>query len=273
MKASEELIKKLSGLKEQNTISSYSHIKNILKNQIIPIPFYDYKPFKLIRHRRHNNGEAFFQQSGQLSYRKDILNIRDFGRMNEPGQGLFYCNDNKNQNTGISEAVSIFRGNEDSNEEIFTIGAWNLKDSLKLAMILPTIENSGKNSEFDEMKKFYNGFEQSEEFDDLKNFNEFLAKEFTLDLQKHKSNYKITCAFSNYIKEKFPEVDGIIYASVKSEFEGTNIVLWPEVVDQKLEFVAARKSIFKRVKYKTFVEVATIDSKGYNKEMEEIIWK
>ena len=64
-----------------------------------------------------------------------------------------------------------------------------------------------------------------------------------MDLEKHKSNYKITCAFSNYIKEKFPEIDGIIYASVKSEFKGTNIVLWPEVVDEKLDFVAAKTKI------------------------------
>ncbi|MEH6706101.1 MAG: hypothetical protein V7691_15000 [Galbibacter orientalis] len=272
MKASEELIKRINELKEQDTISSYSHIKNILKNQIIPIPLYECKPFKLIRYRRHNKGEEFFEQSHQLSYRTDILNIKNFGRLNEPGQGLFYCNDNKNQNTGISEAVSIFRGKEDSNEEILTIGAWDLKESLNLAMILPTIENSGKNSEFDEMKKFYDGFEQTEEFQDLKNFNEFLAKEFTLDLQKHKTNYKITCAFSNYIKEKVPEIDGIIYASVKSEFEGTNIVLWPEVVDKKLEFGAARKSIFKRVANKTFIEVKTIDSKDYDKKLDKIYW-
>ena len=169
--------------------------------------------------------------------------------------------------------MSIFRGNEDSNEEILTIGAWDLNASLNLAMILPTAVNSGKNSEFDEMKKFYDGFEQSDEFADLKNFNEFLANEFTLDIQKHKSNYKITCAFSNYIKEKIPEVDGIIYASVKSEFEGTNIVLWPKAVDRKLEFVAARKSVFKRVVDKTFVEVKVHDSKGYDKETDQIIWR
>ncbi|HEX9601270.1 MAG TPA: hypothetical protein VF985_07270 [Mariniflexile sp.] len=273
MTVSEQIINKLKELKELDTISSYSHIKNILKNQIIPIPFYDYKPYKLIRFRRHNNGEKLFEKSEQLTYRKDILNIKDFGRANEPGQGFFYCNDNKNHSTGISEAVSIFRGNPNSEEEILTIGLWDLKEPLKLAMILPTAENKGKNSEFDEMKKFYDGFEESEEFEELKKFNEFLAKEFTLDLQKHKSNYKITCAFSNYIKEEFPEVDGILYASVKSEFEGTNIVLWPEVAEKKLEFVAARKSTFKKVADKTYTELQTIDSKNYNKKTDKIEWK
>ncbi|PKQ46871.1 RES domain-containing protein [Confluentibacter flavum] len=273
MTKSEQIINKLNELKEQDTISSYSHIKNILKNQIIPIPFYEYKPYKLIRFRRHNNRENLFEESDQLTYRKDILNITNFGRANEPGQGFFYCNDNKNQITGISEAVSIFRGNENSEEEVLTIGVWDLKESLKLAMILPTDENIGKNSGFDEMKKFYDGFEKSKEFEELKKFNEFIAKEFTLDLQKHKSNYKITCAFSNYIKEKFPEVDGILYASVKSEFEGTNIVLWPEVADEKLEFIAARKSTFKKVANKTYTEVQSIDSKSYDKQTDKINWK
>ena len=144
MKPSEQIIERLNLLKEMDNISSYSHIKNILKNQIIPVPLLEYKPFRLIRYRRHNKGEIFFEYSHELSYRTDILNIHNFGRANEPGQGLFYCNDNKNQETGISEAVSIFRGNTKSKEEILTIGAWDLNKSLNLVMILPAEQNSVK---------------------------------------------------------------------------------------------------------------------------------
>lgn len=272
MRPSEQIIAKLKELKEDNSISSYTHIKNILKNQLIPIVYSEFKPFRLIRYRRHNTNENFFESSEELSYRKDILNINKFGRLNEPGQGYFYCNDNNNQSTGIAEIVSVFRGNEESNEEILTIGTWNIKENLKLAMILPNNENIGINSEFDKMKELYNQFEESEEFEDLKILNEFLANEFTLDLEKHKSNYKITCAFSNYIKEQFPEIDGIIYASIKSEFNGTNIVLWPEVVDKKIEFFAARKSIFKRVVDKNFTEVKVFDNKSYDSKNDKIIW-
>lgn len=272
MRTSDELIAKLTELKESNSISSYPHIKNIIKNQRIPIAYTEIKPFKLIRQRRHNNGEKFFESAEQLSYRNEILKINNFGRANEPGQGFFYCNDNNNQNTGIAEAVSIFRGNENSDEEILTIGAWNVKENLKLAMILPSNENAGINGEFDKMKDFFNKFEDCEDYEDMKNLSEFLAKEYTLDLEKHKSNYKITCAFSNYIKEQFPEVDGIIYASIKSEYNGTNIVLWPEVVDEQTEFFAARKSIFKRFPNKTFAEVQAFDSKSYDSVLDKISW-
>ncbi len=153
-----------------------------------------------------------------------------------------------------------------------TISAWNLNEKLKLAIILPSEENNGKNKEFDQMKEFYNQYENSPEFEDLKNLNEFLAKEYTLDLEKNKSNYKITCAFSNYIKDEFSDVDGIIYSSVKSEYKGTNIVLWPEVVNKKVEFVAARKSIFKKVKNKTLVEEQIIESKSYESDKDRINW-
>lgn len=273
MKHSDEIISKLKKLKEDNSINSYPHIKNILKNQRIPVAIIEYRPFKLIRFRRHNNGEEFFTNPEQLSYRKDILNIKNFGRANEPGQGFFYCNDNNNQNTGISEIVSVFRGNTESKEEILTIGAWNLKDSLNLAMILPSTENSGKHEQFDQMKEFYNNFEDSPEYEDLKNLNEFLANEFSLDLEKHSSNYKITCAFSNYIKETFPELDGLMYTSLKSNHEGINIVLWPEVVETKTEFFAAKKSVYKRIVDKTFVEVEIFDSKRFDNKKNEIIWK
>ena len=274
MSVSNQIINKLRELKKSNSESSYSHILNILKNQIIPLPFTVIQPYKLIRYRKHDitNREELFGSSEDLTYRKDIFEIEHFGRANEPGQGFFYCNDNNNQNTGIAEIVSVFRGKENSKEEVLTIGAWNVTEKLTLAIILPIEENKGKNKEFDEMETFYKLIEKSPEFEDLKNFNDFLAKEFALDIQKHNSNYKISSAFSNYIKEKFPDVDGIIYSSVKSEYEGTNIVLWPETVDQKVEFAAARKSTFKLVREKTFVEMDIVESKGYDKVNDIIIW-
>lgn len=275
MRDSDEIIAKLSELKVDNSISSYPHIKNIIKNQRIPVVFNEIKPFRLIRYRSHNdtNRNEFFKSSEELSYRTDILNINNFGRSNESGQGLFYCNDNKNQITGIAEIVTILRGNEESEEEVLTIGAWDVKENLRLAVILPSNGTISKNKEFDEMKDCFNQFEDSPEFEDLKNLLEYLANEYTLDIEKHNSNYKISCAYSMYIKEHFPEVDGIMYASVKSEHQGINIVLWPEVVDEKLEFVGARKSVFKKFKHSTFVEEQIRENTEYNRENDLINWE
>ena len=77
MKVSDEIIAKLSKLKIDNSISSYPHIKNIIKNQRIPVVFNEIRPFKIIRYRSHNetNKNEFFKSSEELSYRTDILNI------------------------------------------------------------------------------------------------------------------------------------------------------------------------------------------------------
>ncbi|MCW5518497.1 RES domain-containing protein [Aureitalea sp. L0-47] len=243
-----EIIDRLRILKDKNTAESYAHIKNILKNQRIPLPLFDIQEFervKLVRYRRHNNGEDYFRNIEDLTYRKDILLISHFGRCNEPGQGIFYCNDHNNQETGIVESVSVFRGNADSQEEVFTIGAWSLTKPLRLGMILPLELNRGKNPQFDQMRESFMQFENSEYFEELMELVDYLALEFSLDLEKQDSNYLITSAFTNYFREVF-DVDGLLYASVKADLEGTNIVLWPESVDNKLEFYAARKQSFQR---------------------------
>lgn len=274
MSISNQLISKLKELKKDNSIESYSHIKNILFNQIIPVFIKDIYPHKIIRYRKHNedNRNDLFNISEDLSYRKDILNIYNFGRANEPGQGFFYCNDFKNQNTGISEVVSFLRGNIDSKEEVLTIGAWNLNQSLKLAVIIPFKSNQFSYNEHEKISEFYNKIAKENEQEEIKNIINFIAEEFYLDIEKNNSNYKITAAFSNYVKSNFPEIDGIMYSSIKSEHNGLNIVLWPETVDVKLEFGAARKTIFKKTHDKTFVEIKIAESKSYNPESDIITW-
>jgi len=274
MNISQLLIDKLEELKEDDSISSYSHIKNILYNQIIPIPYAEVHPFKLIRYRRHNDCDRnkLFDTSEDLTYNKDVLNIRKFGRANEPGQGFFYCNDNLNQDTGIAEIVSIYRGNKNNEEEVLTIGVWNLKVSLKLAIITcpPNKENK---KEVKKIENFYSQLVQGNQLEDVKNLINFIAREYSLDIEKDKSNYKITSAFSNYVRDNFPEIDGIMYSSIKSEHTGTNIVLWPETVNSKLEFDVARKSVFKNVRDKKYLEEQIIESKGYDAANDKIAWK
>lgn len=272
--ASNELIKKLKELAGASSVSSYSHIKNILSNQRLQIVFTKYNPGVLIRCRPNISETELFEKVDDLSYRKDILNINNFGRVNEPGQPIFYCNDRENENTGITESLSLFRGNEKSEIEVFTTGAWKVSEALNLAVIVSTQSNHGKNAFLDEMKRIYEGAGEGEYFSDLLNFNEFLCNEFSKDLIKDKSNYLITCAYSNYIKSTYSDnVDGIVYGSVKSEGEGINIALWPETVDKKLELVAARKRILKRFPNKVFGEIALQDSKSIDSSSGQIHWK
>jgi len=274
MKDVETIINKLKSLKSDNSPGSYTHIKNILANQILPIPFISYKPFKLVRTRSHEKGEVFFKKIDDLTFRKDILNIDFFGRANEPGQGLFYCNDNLNEDTGFSESMNIYRNHPDSTEEIITLGAWDVDRELNLAIILPseykTIESSLINSSSKSYKLLDDG---SDYYNQLKIMLEYIADEFTLDTIKDNSNYKITCAFVNYIKVKFPDVDGIIYASVKSALKGENIVLWENAAEKNLKLIAARKRTFRLIGKKEFFETEYCDSNNIDYDSGEIEWK
>lgn len=271
------LINKFKELKKNNKPESYVHIKNILANQILPITFTKYKPKILIRTRPHEENESFYTKIDDLNYNKNILNINYFGRANEPGQGLFYCNDKKNEVTGFAETMNVFRNNPNSFKETITQGAWCVDKELNLCIILPSeykkvtssIINSGVNT-------FNTINDNSDNFKELKNVLEFISEEFTINYKNDIPNYKITCAFVNYIKDNFPFIDGIIYASVKSdnigELNGENIVLWEDVADQNLKLVGARKRTFKLINKDEFIETECFDAKEINHETGNIKW-
>ncbi len=268
------LIDRLKKLKDENSLESYIHIKNILANQILPVPLVTHKPFRIIRTRSHRKGEILFEKIDDLTFRKDILNINHFGRANEPGQGFFYCNDNLNEGTGFSESMNVFRSNPDSKNEMITIGTWDVMRELNLAVILPSEYKGVDNSLFNSAKKSYNLLDDgSSNFKQLKLMLEFIATEFTLDKEKDNSNYKITCAFVNYIKDKFPNLDGVVYASVKSALKGENIVLWEDVAEDCLKLIGARKRTFKLVENKNFIEAEYCDTDQIDYEKGTIRWK
>ncbi|MFD1314895.1 hypothetical protein [Namhaeicola litoreus] len=268
------LIDRLKELKAENSSESYTHIKNILSHQILPIPLATYKPLRLIRTRSHRKGEIFFEKIDDLTFRKDILNINHFGRANEPGQGFFYCNDNLNEGTGFSESMNVFRNNPDSRNEIITIGAWDVTRELNLAVVLPSEYKEVDNSLLNWAKESYNVLNDgSSNFKQLKIMLEFIANEFTLDKEKDSSNYKITCAFVNYIKDNFPSLDGVVYASVKSALKGENIVLWKEVAEDCLKLIGARKRTFELMGNKNFVETEYCDTEQIDYEKGIIKWK
>lgn len=268
------LIDRLIELKKENSLESYTHIKNILANQFFPVPFVKHKPYRLIRTRSHRKGEILFENIDDLTYRKDILNINHFGRANEPGQGLFYCNDNLNEATGFSESMNIFRSNPNCHNEIITIGAWDIARELTLAVILPSEYKEVENSLLNSAKESYSLLDDgSSNFKQLKLMLEFIATEFTLDKEKDNSNYKITCAFVNYIKNEFPDLDGVIYASVKSALKGENIVLWENVVEDNLKLISARKRTFRLNGHKKLIETEYCDTNHIDYNSGKIQWK
>lgn len=246
MSLAEIVISDILELKQQNTPESYQMIKTILFDQTIVMSSMQINSGSLVRYRRQNQNGQLFSKISDLSYRKDIDKIVDFGRCNEPHQSIFYCNPFHYENTGIVESVTVFRGNAMSKEESFTVGLWQIKEPLLLGSILPLSINQGRIKEMDQMREQFEAYDNGPHFEELKKFVDFLAHEFSLDVTRDSSNYMVTAAFANYILEKFPQLDGFMYPSVKDEYEGINYALWPRTVDKKLKLIAAKTRNFER---------------------------
>src|SRR5258706_13380638 len=90
----EKFIAQLEQDDAENYHTSYPYIKNILFSLTIPYPIVPLKQgMRFARCRLHLENELFFNKIDDISYRKDIMNIKEFGRANEPAQGIFYASD------------------------------------------------------------------------------------------------------------------------------------------------------------------------------------
>jgi len=269
------LIKDLKELKTNNDTSSYQHVKELIYKEQIMVPYTRYQSSLLIRYRRHTEREydVYFQNISDLSYRKDITNINRFGRANEPNQGFFYCNDDKNESTGIAECTSVLRGNHNSLREVFTVGAWELKRPLILANIV--IQNYTNNNKplLENIHQTNISISDRKILEHQSVLLDFIAKEFSNDSNNQDYNYYITSAFANYVRDNFPNVDGILYSSVQMNWQGRNIVLWPNVVDKNLKFKRARKLSLRRVNANKFIQYFENESEDYNYKEGKLVWK
>jgi len=66
---------------------------------------------------------------------------------------------------------------------------------------------------------------------------------------KSEDGYHVTCAYFNSITRarfnaEYTSVDGLLYPSVKSRYQGDNIAFPPTVVDRRLEFVDVMEMLF-----------------------------
>ncbi|OYQ32977.1 hypothetical protein CHU92_10500 [Flavobacterium cyanobacteriorum] len=144
----------LKNAKESQSIESYIYIKNILNTIEFPIPCVIFpKGTKLVRTRVHRDNEDFFSSVGELSYRKDIQNIKFFGRANEPGQSTFYCaNDDS---ISIPETSEIIRQNIDKEYEYLTTGLWIAKENLLCVSLLTNDDIKDQHKELEEISKSF----------------------------------------------------------------------------------------------------------------------
>jgi hypothetical protein len=257
---------------------SYSYIKNMLHAWDFPIPYLSVPKDKLLFRCRPNNGEEYFKKIDDISCRKDILCITNFGRANEPIQSIFYCSDDPL--VAILETSKASREDKNFETEIITIGQWQVMEDFNAGnLIVSPYENNiheinvTVKKTFEHFKKMIETFGAQKEFIELFGF---FAKEFQMRTEDSK-HYLTTAAFANYvINTKFEdgsELKALIYPSAIFPWQGMNLAVHPNLIkNNTLRLVGVKRLIIKKNSQGQYEPFSEIISKTINYETGEITW-
>jgi hypothetical protein len=242
-------IKEIISEIENSDFSKVGYNKLFKKLQsLILIPFVTAKLNKgyHIERGRINKPDEVFTSEMEISYRTDYKNIVNYGRANVPHFSLFYGAIQSDiiehpRLVNLLETSEIFRNLKENNvnnaDFIMTLGKWRIINEMEVVEIVFD-ENSIKNS--DDVKNSYEYHlkrliehypEHSEHFKLILTFfsNQFAKKE----INKH-FDYMVSAAYSD-MAINIRNFVGIKYPSVKTDYQGHNVVLTPMAVENNLE--------------------------------------
>lgn len=229
------------------TSVSYDEIYDLLKNGIrfIPLPIAKLWKNAHIDRVRQNKGQTLFKHINELGYIKDknvIDNfLNSFGRANNPHQVMFYgalktTLIDKPRLTAIAETSHIFRipGTDCEDGELYTVSRWETQKEMLVVEVVfseyalknnPDIAKSYEN----QTKLLQEHNLGTQEIAFHLEFLKFISEEFSKKVI-NPEEYKISAAYTN-LALTHPDVSGITYPSVQTDYFGVNIVLKPEIVD------------------------------------------
>lgn len=198
----------------------FAHFANLSGFQIKPIHV---KQGSTLIRARHNEKLEPFKFFNDVSYKKADT-ISSFGRINRPGQSMFYVSEN--EKTCFKEMLPFWLEKFATNDEfIVVLGDWYVRHDLRVILI-PDPENVHIHNH-----DFFAGIIDEEQL-----FWKYISDKFKTSKSLDKNIYEFTSAFSNALilnaqKQGF-KVDGLMYSSVQSP-ENINIALLPDVVDSE----------------------------------------
>lgn len=245
-----QAFEKLKELSQDLSSVSYKEIFDLLKDGIkqIPIPLAKISKKTNIDRVRANNGENLFNHIDELGYIKDkkVISglLTNFGRANCPHQVMFYgaletSLIGQQRYTALAETSRLFRDptSECLDGEHYTVSRWETTEDFLVVEIVFSEYALKNNPEivtsFENQKKFL----KEHQFDDKEmsfhlDFLKFISEEFSKKVN-NPDEYKISAAYTN-IAFMHPDVKGISYPSVQTEYFGLNIVMPPDSVDRLL---------------------------------------
>jgi RES domain len=283
-----QAFEKLKEHSKNLTSVSYEEIFDLLKNgiRLIPLPIAKIWKYANIDRVRPNNGTELFKHIDELGYIKD-KNVIDnfltsFGRANNPHQVMFYgaletTLIDKPRLTAIAETSHIFRipGTDCTEGKHYTVSRWETQKELFVVEVVFS-EYALKNNP-DIAKSFQNQTKllqehnlEPKEIAFHLDFLKFISEEFSKKVT-NPEEYKISAAYTN-LAILHPDVSGITYPSVQTDYFGINIVLMPEVVKKYIK----PKICSTQILYKKGMKSLIVNGKNYCKDIDinkDIQWK
>lgn len=226
---------------------------------------------KIFRCRKNENKSKLFYFESDISYRRDIENIKYLGRCNKPYSSKFYGSIatesiKHGYITSITETSSLFR-NKANGIERFTTGMWNIEKPINALVIIPDLDNPQKSKLNIELVKAHNNIKNKEEFNDKHiELVKLLNKEFSKTVKVNSEiEYFISAIFSEKLLQESEFIDAVVFASIQADSEGLNIVMNPQKADEILKLEAVAIHDFIKIKDNILLNTRSIAnlSEGY----------
>jgi hypothetical protein len=225
----------------------YEDIKILIRESLKFIPITTAKLYKgtAIDRVRLNGSIKLFNSQTELSYinNQKIIDkyLTEFGRANKPFQPMFYAalrssKIEHNRLTAYLETSEMIHNTESINleGELFTVSRWEVLNELEIAEIVFSDDALKMNPDTQlSFKNQFNNLKNSEYREIALRQLQFFSNEYARKSKSH-HDYKISVAYSDFLLNDYG-LDAITFPSVKSDYQGQNIVFKPESVDKHLE--------------------------------------
>lgn len=234
--------------------------------------FFHLNNLPLFRVRLNNEKNNIFLKSQDLYYAPQKY-VCNYGRVNKPGQSMFYCSEYSSI-CDLELLHDYLLKNDIGHERLATNSEWEIKKDLNILILAIAPSN----------REFVNGitlrnncfkFVKSEHEQSRESYSNFYSLTWHFFQKNAKNDYSVyvVCsAIANYFTMQFPNIDGLIYPTVQGN-TGYNIVLRPHVLDNKMIVPKKDVSILKWIVANK--NSMTIDS-SFNKtgqiDNDKIIW-
>lgn len=232
---------------EKSTDELYSIFKSIDDYTYPIIRFYIDANTYVIRQRLNQKNKEFFYIS-DLSY-PPVTVCKEYGRANLPFHPMFYCCSFPSDYSApqpriitLMETSNFINDTKSKGIERSTCSRWDVKERLNL-LALPFSKKYERTIE--DIQIIQEEWRRERNREDVNKKALEIVEYMSEEIAKKSNNGADYFKIANFIyyllyqNRKTKDSDGIIYPSVAAAGEGFNLVLKPEVADQKLEFATA----------------------------------